>query len=378
MHGRDIAGGRARDTIEGGTYIAPSLSGDTLSSWNTSHTEAYDNFKRRRHMTRSVNRIPIPSPKGYTKCYNANTVVPWKLDLSLEGTFFRDKVSVNITKCIAKHDPPDDPDINSPTFYNGGSLISLSGSVEVWRPTPASVASKIGRDKVSHHIKGASSVVPSVCSTLMFTNPAKTIPSKARVEDFLEYDYAFEFGKDTRIGALSLSVGASHPMLKGGTIVTTILESIYARGSVTAREGALFDMREVTKKRYILRHLPAVDMRTDIQNAYIPEESMSYSDDGLTFSVPGMTGGSVVIKLVGGFADDDNSFVTDTTGKMRNNIVGHPTVDDINVTDGIKAILDFGVASLLVHSESKVKEVSGIRTHNFGFQLILILTFLNT
>ncbi len=114
---------------------------------------------------------------------------------------------VNVTKCLARHDPPSSIDIHSPNIYNGGSLISLSGSVEVWRPVPGSVTSKIGRNKVTHHTKSASSVFPSVCSTLLFTDQSKT---KAKVEDFLEYDYAFEFGNDTRIDALS------HPMLKGG------------------------------------------------------------------------------------------------------------------------------------------------------------------
>jgi hypothetical protein len=307
-----------------------------------------------------VNRIPISSPKGYASSYDANNVVPWKLELSLQGYFSHEKVLVNITKCIAKHDPPSSADMNSPNIYNGGSLISLSGSVEVWRPIPGSVASKIGRSKISHHTKSASSVFPSVCSTLLFTDPSKTIPSKARVEDFLEYDYAFEFGKDTRIDALSLSVGASHPMLKGGTIVTTILESIYASGSVTARQGALLDMTEVKRKRYILRHLPAVDLTTGIQNAYIPEESMSYSDDGQTFSVPGLTGGRILIRLVGGFADDDHSFETDAAGMMGKDNASYPRSVDLNVADGIKAILDFGVASLVVNSESKVKEVSKI------------------
>lgn len=359
MHGRDITGGRARDTIESGTYIVPSLSGDTLSSWNT-YPEAYENLKRRRQISRTVNRLPISSPKGYTNIYDANNVVPWKLELSLQGYVSHEKVLVKVTKCVAKHDPPSTVDNHSSDIYNGGSLISLSGSVEVWRPVPGSVTSKIGRSKITHHTKSAPSVFPSVCSTLLFTDQSKAMPSKSRVEDFLEYDYAFEFGKDNRIDAISLSVGASHPMLKGGTIVTTILESIHAGGSVTAREGALLDMTQVKRKRYILRHLPAVDLTTGIQNAYIPEESMSYSDDGLTFLAPGLSGGRILIRLVGGFADDEHSLESVGTGKIGKGTVDYSKSVDLNVADGIKAILDFGVASLVVNSESKVKEVSTV------------------
>ena len=41
--------------------------------------------------------------------------------------------------------------------------------------------------------------------------------------------------------SMSLCVGADHPMLNGGSMVTTILESIFARGSVTARQHAVLD-----------------------------------------------------------------------------------------------------------------------------------------
>ena len=44
-------------------------------------------------------------------------------------------------------------------------------------------------------------------------------------------------------GGASMSswIRADHPMLNGGSMVTTILESIYARGSVTARQHAVLD-----------------------------------------------------------------------------------------------------------------------------------------
>ena len=44
-------------------------------------------------------------------------------------------------------------------------------------------------------------------------------------------------------GGASMSswIRADDPMLNGGSMVTTILESIYARGSVTARQHAVLD-----------------------------------------------------------------------------------------------------------------------------------------
>ena len=50
----------------------------------------------------------------------------------------------------------------------------------------------------------------------------------------LQYDYAFDVSEDSKIDAITMSIGATHPMLNGGSMVTTILESIYAFGSVTA------------------------------------------------------------------------------------------------------------------------------------------------
>ena len=68
----------------------------------------------------------------------------------------------------------------------------------------------------------------------------------------LQYDYAFDISEDSKVDALTLSVGANHPMLNGGSMVTTILESIHARGSVTARQHAVLDPKERMRKRSIL------------------------------------------------------------------------------------------------------------------------------
>jgi hypothetical protein len=168
----------------------------------------------------------------------------------------------------------------------------------------------------------------------------------------LEYDYEFDIGDDTQLDAVSLSVGASHPMLKGGTIITTVLESIYAFGSVTAREGAALDPSEKPRKRNILRHLPAMDVSAGIQNAYFL--TCSYSDDGQTKSIPEMQGGRMMIRAVGGVMPDDlgltpPSFIS-SNGDSK-------TMDEsLLISDGIKFIVDFGISSFSLNSESHVKE----------------------
>ena len=65
-------------------------------------------------------------------------------------------------------------------------------------------------------------------------------------ETFVDSVNGFAIGSPRGVrnsGGASMSscVGADHPMLNGGSMVTTILESIYARGSVTARQHAVLD-----------------------------------------------------------------------------------------------------------------------------------------
>jgi hypothetical protein len=46
-------------------------------------------------------------------------------------------------------------------------------------------------------------------------------------------------------------------------MVTTILDSVYARGSVTARQHAVLDPKERSRNGSILRHLPAGNRHAD-------------------------------------------------------------------------------------------------------------------
>jgi hypothetical protein len=51
----------------------------------------------------------------------------------------------------------------------------------------------------------------------------------------VQYDYAFDVSEDTKVDAITLPWGANHPCSMW-TMVTTILDSIYAYGSLSARE----------------------------------------------------------------------------------------------------------------------------------------------
>ena len=89
---------------------------------------------------------------------------------------------------------------------------------------------------------------PSVAAILLFPDETSSFHNDLRM---VQYDYAFDVSEDTRVDAITLSVGANHPMLNGGTMVTTILDSIYAYGSLSAREDALLDPIERRRKRKI-------------------------------------------------------------------------------------------------------------------------------
>jgi len=216
--------------------------------------------------------------------------------------------------------------------------------------------------------------IPPLHALLLFPDTYVPTASSSRSNSnnpyLVEYDYAFDIDDSTNLDAVSLSYGASHPMLKGGTIISCMLESIYAYGSIFAREGAVADPGEKLRKRNILRHLPAVDLTAGIQNskqlksiafhkifasahivcfafnpAYISKDSVSYFDDGNTRSIPEMNGGRVMFRVLGGL---DESMVSGSSLNKSD--------PSFLVKEGIKVMADFGVSSFSSTSETKVNE----------------------
>lgn len=356
MHGRDAArgggggGGGPPSTVNG---IPRELSAESLTSWVTNHhSNAADSSVRMRHITVPAAAAPPPPSSGSSghhraginpaRIFDSNALTPWYFETSVDGSLTRDKIVVNVSRCLGRHEDEHAAVPSRSAFSLSGSVICCrakeSTSVSDRRPSP-------GRPLIKRQLSsGGRGDCPPIHALLLF--PETYVSTSRRSSDHLvEYDYAFDIGEETNLDAISLSYGASHPMLKGGTIISCMLESIYAYGSIFAREGAVADPSEKLRKRNILRHLPAVDFTAGIQNTYIPKQSVNYFDDGYTHSVPEMDGGRVMFRVLGGL---DDSMVT-TAGRGA----GKPP---LLVKEGIKFIADFGVSSFSSTSETKVNE----------------------
>lgn len=289
--------------------------------------------------------------------FDANDLVPWKVELSAKGSVSHDKLSFHILKLAAEHEGIENAVPVSSKFGTRGSM-----AVWKYRPDEGSEATprrhrrlpSIGSRKTDSfgHFAEES---PSVAAVLLFPEETESFHRSLR---FLQYDYAFDVFEHSKLDSITITVGATHPMLDGGTMVTTILDSIYAYGSVAARDDAILDPDERKRKRNVLRHLPATDFTLGVSNVYIPPESYSYSDDGQTLFVPDASGGRMMIRILGGIdVPEDASFTSNVT-------------QDDMVYDGVKVVADFEIPSLIVRSEGRVKEFpeldifDGVKLHS--------------
>lgn len=325
MHGRDATNLR-KDSPPTVIGVQRNMSDESLNTWVTNHQSVHPDLKRK--------SIQVPE-----KMFDSNSLTPWYLETSIDGSVSDDKIVLNVSRCLGRHeDEYADVDSTRSMFTVSGSVI-LSRANETTTLSDRRPASTKGRHKrsLSQTVKSLS---PPIHALLLF--PKTYVPtSKTQSGNHLiEYDYAFDIGEETNLDAVSLSYGASHPMLKGGTIISCVLESIYAHGSIFAREGSIADPSEMLRKRNILRHLPAVDFTAGIQNTYLPKQSVNYLDDGNTRSLPEMDGGRVMIRVLGGV---DESATSDDPLKS-------------SVLAGITFRADFGVSSFSLASETKVNE----------------------
>ena len=360
MHGMDAGAGTRRDDRE--SFVAPaeteSVSGNSMSSWTT-NPESVGKSRRR-------STIASPSAMSTLPPFDANELVPWFLEVSAKGKINEEKMTVHILKLAASHEDKD-------AIVQRKSNFTMSGSLAVWKAdlmtaqkstmsSPRSV--KRGRSNSFSHLMAlaaTSGESASVGAILLSLDETSGTSKAQRLLRMLQYDYAFDVWDDSQIDAVTLSVGASHPMLTGGTMVTTILEKIYAFGSLNAREGSVLDPSEPARKRNILRHLPAVDFTFGVQNIFIPTESLSYSDDGLSRCTPEMDNGRLKIRIIGGSHDSE-------VGGDGRTSPSHSTVPRA-VLDGIKLIADFSVGSISLNTDAKVAEVSFVATGRGNFVL---------
>lgn len=351
MHGRDASAGRSRDDNASFSYMnaeipyesdpvgtmrpPQSSSGASMSSWTTRSASDIPSYRK----------APSASP------FDANHLVPWKVEVSAKGSMNKDKMSFHLLNCSLEHEDPSSP-------LRTKSQFKTRGSFAVWKAMPdlnSDLSSPLALRKVSSFahraaLAGATDS-PTIASILLFPEETEHFHRESRV---LQYDYAFDVSEDSKLDSITFSVGANHPMLNGGSMVTTILESIYAFGSVTARDKAILDPLERRRKRNVLRHLPAIDFTFGIQNSYIPPESCSYTNDGQTKTLPGMEGGRIMVRLLGGIEDAEMEGDEDNIG-MPLDLMQSPTHNK-SVADGIKVVADFGFSSIVLNSETHVNE----------------------
>ncbi|KAL3943409.1 MAG: hypothetical protein SGBAC_002534 [Bacillariaceae sp.] len=343
MHGRDPLAGRTRDLGgdasfnfeddgENSVRILPTTSGASMSSWTTNDGTRSD-FR-----TRPINQ-------GSAKLFDANSLVPWKLEVAAKGKFGKDKMTFHLLDCSFRHE---DKEAIFPTM----SQFHTRGSFAVWKHYPSPMMDT----KAMHRAALTSSTdSPSVASILFFPEEMDFLQRDRRT---VHYDYAFDISEDSKLDAITFSVGANHPMLNGGSMVTTILESLYAHGSVSAREKAVLDPLERRQKRNILRHLPSIDFTFGIGNSFIPPESHSYTNDGQTKSLPGMQGGRIMVRMLGGIKQDEQFYENDDSSEDIGMSIDSPMKisKEAAVADGIKVVADIGFSSIVLNSETNVKE----------------------
>uniref|UniRef100_A0A7S3VB24 Uncharacterized protein n=1 Tax=Chaetoceros debilis TaxID=122233 RepID=A0A7S3VB24_9STRA len=390
MHGTDVSGGRVRGGVEsvvrgsgGGLGMVESNSNsDTLSSCTMfSDNEKRQRFRKHRPATNRKKTILKSTPQ-LSKVFDANSLVPWKFKLSMKGEMDADRIAMVFSEISATHDPISDK--NQPIGNNtdiSGSKITASGKVVICRPDAAALEKAYTQEtniprKIStsqlHTLALGSECMP-VAATILY--PYETTSTTKRQKNLLKYDYSFDIGEDTSIDAVSLSVGASHPMLKGGTIITTILESIYAHGSLSARDNSILNTGELKRKRNILKHLPAVDFTAGIQNIFIPEESMSYSDDAQTKCIPELFGGQMMVRVTGGFEEVNRLRKTGETNPPASSVSSKKLApsrqesQDLYVSDGINVLLDFGIDSVALNNQTNVNEFPELDI--FGHQKLI-------
>lgn len=357
MHGRDPIAGRTRKDAGDASYlnhskdtfpeslgggagnrgIPPPSSGASMSSWTTNDDSGSD-LRRRASFPKASNTQP----------FDANNVVPWKFNFHAKGSINKEKMSFHLLNCSFQHEDA-----------STSSQFQTRGSFAVWRAAndiksePSNLAKPyaIRRSASFAHRAALASAneTPSVAEIFLFPDDTEAFH---RDHSMLQYDYAFDISEDSKLDALTFSVGANHPMLNGGSMVTTILESIYAFGSVSARKHAVLDPMERKRKRNILRHLPAIDFTFGIQNSYIPPESHSYTDDGQARSLPAMEGGRIMVRFLGGIQEEkkEQEIILMPTGDIRMSESESP------VAEGIKVVADVGFSSIVLNSETSMKE----------------------
>ena len=366
MLGRDIGVVAKRmEPVE--SSFARSYSGNSLSSLDYDPGDKIS-FTKNKSRSRIMDGNGVSSSKvapNATIPYDANNMSPWMIEGSAHGKIEKERLSIYLTKLSITNQQRQTLSDDDTISHEGKSTVNLTGNLLIFKSesdpsvsmqnlslnlspgTGSPPRQPLRRRSVS--ASAATSDLPSVSKILFLqsSNNSTTSAQKRLLEQALQYDYTLDIDDSTHIDALSVSIGADNSLLQGGTMITTVFESIYANGSMSAREGSVLDVISRKRKRDILRHLPIVDITAGVENVYIPTQSMSFSDDGQTRYLPELNGGRLSFHIIGG-----------TEGyNMKPDSMSNSLDEEI---EGIKLFADFGANSLIINSDSKINEVRSI------------------
>ena len=211
MH-RDSSFGTLHNNSE---FYDEAASINSMSSWTTR-----DNVSR---------RTPILSKSSQ---FDANQLVPWLFELSAKGTISHEKMSFHVLKLALSHEGSSS-NAHSGILPAERSQLGTRGSFAVWKyrpdrvsrpkdvsshglPSPPMFRSRSSsrtRAQPSAHPELETEDSPSVAAILLFPDETSSFHNEQRM---LQYDYVFDVFEDSKVDAITVSIGASHPMLNGG------------------------------------------------------------------------------------------------------------------------------------------------------------------
>jgi hypothetical protein len=318
--------------------------------------------------------LPVSSQQPGVKAFDANKLVPWLLEASVHGSIDPDRVSVNISHITASHSSWD-----KVGNKQSSCQVSLSGSCGIQRADPEVLQANAALYYPELDLGGPPSAPnsrrpsangtlnssdwmpkkpyresPSVGAIMLFPDLVAASSKAERLKQLLRYEYSFDIADHTNLDAISVSLGVTHPMLKGATIITTVLESVYLNGTIASHKeehSSILNPFAPTRKRNLLRHIPATDVTIGINNAFIPEQALCFIDDGNSAIVPEMRGGKMTVRALGGFLARQQQQQQQQPRSMRSSLLCNN-----RATSGIKLIGDFGIGHFALRNETKMNE----------------------
>ena len=175
MHGRDSGAGRSReyDYFEGngmspGAFAETTLGRPPNSSMSVSSWTSNDINSGSDHRKRSSYRQHVSTPVGQQP-FNANNLVPWKLQLRAKGHMSKEKLSFHLLDCSLLHEDPS-------SLLPARSQLKTRGSLAVWKAPSMTTGTQSGKSPFGRRtssfahraaLAGAADA-PSAASILLF------------------------------------------------------------------------------------------------------------------------------------------------------------------------------------------------------------------